>query len=63
MLDFSQIEQANAVEIIELLDAVLLRYQALFPEWEISTVSVEKAGDRNEQIDRMIRFLQSMRDG
>lgn len=48
MLDFSQIEQANTVEILELLDAVLLRYQALFPEWEFSTVSVEKAGDRNE---------------
>lgn len=62
MLDFTQIEQANAVEITELLDAVLLRYQALFPEWEISTVSVEKVGDRNEQIDRIIRSLQNMRD-
>lgn len=49
-------------EIEKLLDVVLRRYEELFPDWEISTVSVCKSYDRNEQLDRMIAVLQGMKN-
>lgn len=55
------ISKASDVEITELLTAVLQRYAALFPDWEISTFSLEKSADRNEQLDRVIATLQSMK--
>lgn len=62
MLDlYAAIQQADSVEIESLLELVLRRYGELFPDWEISTVSVEKSADRNEQLDRMIAMLQGMK--
>ena len=56
-----EIAQANEIEVGKLLEAVLKRYAVLFPDWEISTVSLEKSSDRNEQLDRMIALLQKMK--
>ncbi|MBE6944335.1 MAG: hypothetical protein E7453_08840 [Ruminococcaceae bacterium] len=56
-----KIAQASASEIEELLNAVLQRYSVLFPDWEISTISIQKSADRNEQLDRMITMLQNMK--
>ncbi len=56
------IAQANETEISDLLQAVIRRYAQLFPEWELGTISIEKSGDRNAQIDRMILVLQSMKN-
>ena len=56
-----KIEQADEEEIAILLKAVLERYAELFPDWEVSTVSVQKSFDRNAQLDRMIAVLQKMK--
>ncbi len=55
------ISQASDIEIGALLTAVLQRYAELFPDWEISTVSLEKSADKNAQLDRIITTLQSMK--
>ena len=56
-----KIGQANEREIEKLLKAVIQRYATLFPDWELSVVSVEKNKDKNEQLDRMIELLEKMR--
>lgn len=56
-----EIENANSEEIISILNAALSRYSVLFPDWEISTVSVSKSEDRNKQLDRMITLLEKMK--
>lgn len=62
MLDLVEgIAQANGDEIDTLLKAVLRRYAELFPDWEVSTISLEKSSDRNEQLDRIIVMLQKMK--
>ena len=62
MLDLlDAIKKANGEEMDEILKTVLFRFGELYPEWEISTVSVLKSEDRNEQLDRMIMLLQKMK--
>ena len=56
-----QIALVKENEIGDVLSAVLRRYGVLFPEWEISTVSVNKSEDRSEQIDRIIEMLEKMK--
>jgi hypothetical protein len=56
-----EIAKADEFEIEALLKAVLQRYAELFPDWEISTISIEKSSDRNEQLDRMIALLQQLK--
>lgn len=36
------ISQARDFEIEEMMDALLQRYQELFPDWEVSVISLEK---------------------
>ncbi len=57
-----RIAQADDMEIQDLLKAVTNRYAELYPDWEICTFSLEKAKDRNEQIDREIAFLQGLKE-
>ena len=52
-----RIAQVKDNEIGEVLTAVLRRYEELYPEWEVGTVSLQKSEDRNTQIDRMIQML------
>lgn len=62
MLDlYTVITQADPVLLERLFDLVLHRYEELYPDWEISTVSVQKSADRNKQLDRMIAILQKMK--
>ena len=62
MIDIvEKIAFAKSTEIDELLNAVLDRYAELFPDWEVSTISLERSIDRNEQIDKMIAFLQKLK--
>lgn len=58
---FKKIAQADEYEVAELLKAVLRRYAVVFPDWEVSVVSLHKGADRNEQIDRIISVLESMK--
>ena len=54
----SHIQRANGEELDIYRKEVLARYAVLYPNWEVSTVSIEKCEDRNEQIDRMIQILE-----
>ena len=56
-----EIGQADEMLLSQLLKAVLQRYEELFPDWEISTISLEKCSDTNEQLDRMITILEQMK--
>ena len=57
----TNISQIDKDEIENILKAVLQRYSVLYPDWEISTISIYKNSDRNDQLDRMIQTLQSMK--
>ena len=57
-----KISIANEEEVDILLTAVLARYGELYSDWEISTISIRRAEDRAEQIDRTIRMLQRMKN-
>ena len=56
-----KIASADAETAEQVLKAVLARYAQLYPGWEISTFSLEKTGDRNQQIDNMILLLENMK--
>ena len=56
------IKNAKPEEINDILQAVLARYRELYPDWEIITLSLEKAVDKNEQLDRMIALLETMKE-
>lgn len=56
-----EIAKADGIEIEKLLTAVLQRYAVLFPDWEVSTITLQKSTDRNEQFDRVIAMLQKMK--
>lgn len=58
---FEQIETVSKENINDLVDAVIKRYHALFPDWEISTISIRKIDDRNKQLDTMIGMLENMK--
>ncbi len=55
------IKKVNEYEIEEVLQAVLNRYGELFPDWEVSAISLQKSKDRNEQLDRNIALLQKLK--
>ena len=57
-----KIYAATPNEIEQILKAALARYRELYPEWDISTLSLEKAGDKNEQLDRVIDLLRNMKE-
>lgn len=57
-----KIDAATPNEIEQILKAVLARYRELYPQWDISTLSLEKAGDKNEQLDRVIDLLRNMKE-
>ncbi|MBR4016453.1 MAG: hypothetical protein IKK11_01395 [Oscillospiraceae bacterium] len=56
-----EIENADEILLDSLLKAVLRRYAVLFPDWEVSTISLQKSHDQNEQLDRIIQLLQNMK--
>ena len=53
------VSDEEAIE--ELLRAVRKRYAELFPEWELSMISVKKNADKNEQLDKFIMLLQNLK--
>lgn len=56
------ISQAQDLELEAMMAALLKRYGEVFPDWELSIVSVEKTGDRNAQIDKVIELLEKLKD-
>ena len=57
----AQIGRADGAQIEKLLNAVLRRYGELYPDWEVSTVTVEKTQNRSEQLDLIIALLEKMK--
>ncbi len=55
---FQKISQADEIEIEDILKAVLQRCTDLFPDRDVSIISLEKCTDTNEQLDRIIEMLQ-----
>ena len=55
------IARSDKAQIEKLLKAVLQRYAQLFPDYEVSTISLKKGTDRNQQIDQIIALLQQMK--
>ena len=49
-----EIARTDGAEIEKVLKAVLDRYAVLYPDWDVTTFSLQKSDDRNEQIDRII---------
>ena len=58
---FQEIDRLTASEINAVVDAVLAKYQELFPDWEIATFSIFKKDDREDQIDRLIQLLKELK--
>ena len=56
------ISQARDSEVEEMMMALIKRYKELFPDWELSIVAVEKTGDRNAQIDKVIELLEKLKE-
>lgn len=56
-----EIENAGTNELTYILEAVLHRYAELYPDWEMNVVSIEKTENRNEQLNRMIAFLEGLK--
>ena len=56
-----EIAQADGAAIAEIFQAVLQRYKVLFPEWELTTISLYKKADRNEQLDQIIALLRGLK--
>jgi len=57
-----RIKQAKPEEINDLVTAVLERYRELFPGWDISVLSLEKAVDKNQQLDDVIALIEKLKD-
>ena len=56
-----KISTANEETAEILFTAVLARYRELYPDWEISTISLRRCEDKAEQLDRMVRMLEYMK--
>ena len=57
----ARIRQVDEPEFERMLREVLERYNDLYPEWELCAVPIRQNADRNQQIDRLIQTLESMK--
>ena len=58
-LDYTTYELSNGIQAV--LQAVLARYRVLYPDWELSVISLEKDRDKTAQLNRIIATLESMK--
>ena len=59
---YEKISAAGREEIAAILDHVLFCYKQLYPQWEVSVVSIDKREDRNEQLNSIIAMLENMKE-
>ena len=57
-----KIKKAKPEELNDILLAVMERYREVYPDWELITISLEKAVDKNSQMDQIIAMLESMKE-
>lgn len=55
------VARASRDEIREMLNCVLKRYSELYPQWELSVITMDRRENPDEQISRMIEFLRRLR--
>ncbi len=58
---FEEIDKLAESNINDVVDAVLNKYKALFPDWEIATFAICKKGDRDAQLDNLINLLENLK--
>ncbi len=58
----NRILNADATDLEAIVRAVETRYCQLFPNWEVSFVSLEKGKDRSQQLERIIELLMQMKE-
>ena len=66
MLDkekLEMIQNAGPDEMSDLVLAVQMRYNELFPDWELSYYVLEKKKNKNEQLNAMITLLEKLKEG
>ena len=56
------IRRANKRQIGTVLEETVRRYNELYPEWEITVISLKRSGDPAEQAEDVIRMLRSLRE-
>lgn len=56
------IYRVSKEEIQDVLQAVMARYRELYPDWDISILSLEKAENKNDQLDKAIALLDHMKE-
>ena len=59
---YDEIEKVDSYEIRYVLEAVIERYNQLFPDWEIGTFSVERNKDKNKQLEQIIELFKKMKN-
>lgn len=59
---YEMISEIGKDQIADLLDCVLLRCKKLYPNWDISVITLDKTADKNEQLDKMIDLIQNMKE-
>ena len=57
-----QIANANAYDLDVIMHALMRRHKTLYPDWELTIVSLPKTPQRNEMIDQSINLLQQLKD-
>ena len=57
-----KIKRLEPEEIQDILDALLVRYRELYPDWDVNIVSLKKRKTKNDQLDEMIALLESMKE-
>ncbi len=55
------IQTASPEELDSILKAVVERYRQVFPQWEISVITVEKTRNPNDQINEVIGALEQLK--
>ncbi len=55
------IHLASHNEINQILDAVIERHHVLYPDWDLCAISFQKSQCHEEQCDKMIQFIQSLK--
>lgn len=59
---YEQISEMDGNELNQVLDHVLFCFTQLNPQWSTSVISMDKCEDQKEQIDKMIAFLENMKE-
>ena len=58
-----QVQKATPDEVNDILMDLVKRYDQIFPGWQLHILTIEKAVDKNEQIDAAIALLEKLKEG